>query len=402
MYQPIELNAGVKYTFAPFSPSIYFKKLDDRIHPFFEIEPNFSNTWNVKIGYGMRTIRLNGKINVGSGISLGYGYEYPFLNFHGASFGSCQFSIVYDIDKIPQTPKQIQVPSQRIIFEMPENSMKLESRFVVCSSVNALEILEKQITRVIDDSLTEEEITSLTYFELGTLDSNKTSSPLYFKTKSLDAYYPDIRSVGNFTPIYKTTIDSIIHQMKRNEETKLEIISTKGVTKRATGIQNYLLKAKGVSQKQVAVTTPVYDDNADSLRIYRKISKHAILSKEFLTVLSHESTTFHIIPIYMNDYQNNWSLCIYNSSGEVVREFSGHGTIPEKINWDWRYENGSFIEPDLYYYSIEWFDENGQLQQSNPRIIDVQKIKRNLTITVTKRKKFLGNGVKNYGLRLNR
>lgn len=402
IYQPRVLSFGIKYIYGSLSSSVYFKKLNGQINPFFEIEPNFSNNWNLKLGYGMKTMRMDGLIKVGAGISLGYGYEYPFSSLHGASFGSCRLSMIYNIDDVPQLPKQIQIPSQRIIFEMPENSMKLKPRFVVYSSVNALEIVQKQLTRIIDDSLTNEEIASLTYFELGTLDSNKTSSPLYFKTKSLDAYYPGIKRVGRFTELYKTTLDTIICQLRYNKEIKAEIISTKGVTNRAAGIQNYLMTADGVIQKQVEVVAPICHDIEDSLKKYPKISKNNILPKEALTVISHESTRFYITPIYLNDYDDKWSLSIYSSSGKIVKEFYGTGEVPEKINWDWKNEKGHFIEPDLYYYTFKWIDENGEIQLSNPRIIDVQKIKRNLTITITKNKKFIGNGVKKYGLRLNR
>ena len=400
--QPMELTFGLKYSFSAISSSFYMKSIESNMHPFFEIERNFWENWKARLGYGMKNVFLSGLVHVGYGLSLSYEYEYPFSNLKDTSLGSYSLCVNYNIDKIPRLPREIKRPCQRVIFKMPKNGMKLQPRFVVYSSVNALEIFEKQITRAFDDSLNKAEISSLTNFEIGVLDSTKINSPLYFKTHPLDAYYPDVDRAGHFTNLYNTALDTVIRQLSENKNLEMQIISTKGVTNRAAGLQNYFLKSSGIKGNQVRVAAPIYRDKSDSLMKNQKISRGAIQPRESISVISDKTTTFYLVPIYMERYNNNWALSIHNSSGKIIKEFSGLGKIPEQIRWDWKDTKGQFIQPDLYYYSIKWIDDTGQAQVSNPRIIDVQKIKRNLKITITKKKNFNKEHIKKYGLKLNR
>ncbi|MBN1351367.1 type IX secretion system membrane protein PorP/SprF [candidate division KSB1 bacterium] len=400
--QPMEFNFGMKYIFSSLSSSIYFRGTRSKIIPFFEAERNFSDYWKAKLCYGMKTLQISGLVNLGAGISLGYEYHYPFSDLMGTSFGSYSLCIVYNTDTIMRLPQEIRRSCKQITFEIPQNKMKLQPRFVVYSSVNALEILEKQITRVFDDSLSKDEFTALTNFELGTLDSNTVNSPLYFQTSVIDAYYPEIKRVGHFTKLYKTALDSISRLIKEDESLKVEIISTKGVTNRAAGLRNYLKKAARVSEDQITVSSPIYKSEIDSLHKNQRIVLREIADNESLVAINHRRTTFYIVPINTTGFKNKWALTIQNSSGEIVREFSGEGNIPEKITWDWKDRNGHFIQPDLYTYCIKWIGESGQMHVSNPRIIDVQKIKRHLKIRITKKANFNKDGVKKYGLKLNR
>jgi hypothetical protein len=85
-----------------------------------------------------------------------------------------------------------------------------------------------------------------------------------------------------------------------------------------------------------------------------------------------------------------------------VKEFSGEGFIPQKITWDWKKDDSTFVAPGLYYYTFHWFGLDQHPRVSNQRIIDVRKIKRNLTVTVSKSPRLLEENVKKIGIRLNR
>jgi len=400
--QPLELSGGIKYGFGNFSTSIYLRKVDQDVSPFFEIEPNISDNWQVRLAYGMQALHLEGYLNVIKGIALGYSYDYPVSSFHGASFGSHQFHFTYFIDKRPGLPTQLDLGNLELPFNMPENDLWFESRFEVYSAVTSLEIIEKRIFRKIDSALEEGEIDYLVNFELGQLDSAANGAAQFFSTKSVGAYYPEVRRVGIFTEAYQTTLEKIDSLMQRNPEIKTEIITTKRSSHRAAGLQNYLIRNENIDQGQVDVVMPQYTSTYDSLYKNQQVTFSNLKPSESLTVVNHEATTFYIFPIYIENYDQEWKLLIYTSQDKVVKEFHGVGQIPPQINWDWKNDDGQFIEPGLYYYTFQWFDAEGRIQQSNPRIIDVRKIKRNLTVTVSKEPRLLEQEVKKIGIRLNR
>lgn len=401
-YQPNEISGGIRYGFTHFATSLFFRRTGSDIYPFFEIEPTVSEKWRLRLGYGMNAIRLAGQVELLQGFAFGYSYDYPVSQFHGVSFGSHQLRLTYFLEKRPGLPDKLELTNLELPFKMPENELWLEPRFEVHSSVTCLEIIEKHIFRKIEPDLTDDEILYLRNFELGELDSSANSIAGFFSTKSIGAYYPKINRVGNFTELYQSTLDTINSLMEQDPNLKTDIITMKQSGNRAVGLQNYLTKPADINQRQVDVVLPVYKSKLDSLFKTEKIQRSQLKEYDSLTVVNHESTTFYIFPIYIENYNQEWKLHIFNSQNQLVKQFHGHGDVPQMIQWDWKKDNSEFIEPELYYYSFRWINSYGQPRQSDPRIIDVRKIKRNLTVLVSKKPRLLKQKVNKIGLRLNR
>jgi len=400
--QPMEVYGGLKYGFNHFGSAFYFKKVASDFYPFFEIEPNFSEAWQIRLSYGMKSLQFDGAVNLFSGMSLEYFYNYPFSDFYGASFGSHGLSLTYYLDKKPSVPEQLAADACELPFELRENDLHFESRFEVYSSVTSLEIIEKRIYRRIEADLDAEALEYLINFELGELDSAANGEAQFFDTREIGAYYPEIRRLGNFTGLYQTTLEKIDSLMAENKNLRTEIIAAQKAGNRAAGLQNYLLNRSGIEREQVAVVLPVFKNPVDSLTKRQKISINQIRPVETLTVVTHDSTTFRIFPVYMENYVRPWKLRIMDADQVIVKEFQGDGSIPGRIIWDWRKDDQTFIEPGLYYYTFHWVDPDNHPRVSNPRIIDVRKIKRNLTVTVSKSPRLLEENVKKIGIRLNR
>lgn len=400
--QPLEIYGGLKYGFNHFGSAFYFKKVESDFHPFFEIEPHFSEAWQIRLSYGMKSMQFDGAVNLYRGLNLEYFYNYPLAELYGASFGSHGLSLTYYLDKKPFLPEQIAADACELPFEMRENDLHFESRFEVYSSVTSLEIIEKRIFRKIESGLDEEAREYLINFELGELDSAANGEAQFFNTREIGAYYPEIRRQGNFTGLYQMTLEKIDSLMGENKNLRTEIIAIQKSGNRAAGLQNYLLNRSGIGREQVAVVLPVYKNPADSLLKREKITINPIRPFETLTVVTHDSTTFRIFPVYMENYARPWKLRIMDADQAIIKEFQGDGAIPGKIIWDWRRDDRTFIEPGLYYYTFHWVDPDNHPRVSNPRIIDVRKIKRNLTVTVSKSPRLLEEKVKKIGIRLNR
>lgn len=400
--QPMEFYGGVKYGLSRVNAAFYFKKVKENFYPFFEIEPNFSDAWQIRFSYGMKSLQFDGAVNLFKGINLEYFYNYTLAEFYGTSFGSHGLSLTYFLDKKPSLPVQLTDNTFELPFDVPENRLNLNSRFEVYSSVTSLEIIEKRIYRKIDDDLNDEALEYLINFELGELDSAANGAAQYFNTKSIGAYFPEVRRVGNFTQSYQITLEKIDSLMAKNKKLKTEIISTRKASNRAAGLQNYLINRAPVERQQVDVVMPVYKNRTDSLRKRQKLSSEQVKPVETLTVVTHDSTTFRVFPIYMEKYTRPWKLEIVSANRDLIKEFKGVGEIPAKIVWDWKKNDGTFIEPGLYYYTFHWFDQDNHPRVSNQRIIDVRKIKRNLTVTVSKSPRLLEDNVKKIGIRLNR
>ncbi|MBN2092128.1 type IX secretion system membrane protein PorP/SprF [candidate division KSB1 bacterium] len=401
-YQPVELIGGVKYGFGKFNTSFYFRKSDQDFHPCFEIEPILAPNINIRLGYGMQALRLDGMMDVYEGFAVGYCYDYPISEFHGSSFGSHQISLTYFLDKEPGLPEKLKPNNLNLHFQMPESDLWLQPRFEVYSTVTSLEIIDKQIVRKLDSTLTEDELKSLINFELGGLDSSATYEPQFLPTRSVGAYYPDVKRVGFFTKGYQETLDQLDSLMQDNTNLKTEIITTRNSSHRAAGIQNYLMKNNQVKQEQVDVVLPVFHGKSDSLEKSKTLIQGGLNPTEYLTVLTHEFTKFYIFPIYFENYDREWKLRIYDSHDNLVKEFKGKANVPHEIIWDWRRNDQTLIAPDLYYYTFLWTSSDDKVFESPPKIIDVRKIKRHLIVTVTKEPKPIQKNIKKIGIRLNR
>ncbi len=401
-YQPIELIGGLKYGFGKFNTSFYFRKSDQDFHPFFEIEPIIAPNINIRLGYGMQALRLDGLIDVYEGFAMGYSYDYPLSEFHGSSFGSHQICLTYFLDKEPGLPEKLKPNNLDLRFRMPESELWLQPRFEVYSTVTSLEIIDKQIQRKFDPTLTEDELKSLINFELGSLDSSATYEPQFLPTRSVGAYYPDVKRVGFFTIGYQETLDKLDSLMQRDTNLKTEIITTRNSSHRAAGIQNYLMKNKPINQEQVDVVLPVYHGKSDSLEKSKILTQGGLTPTENLTVLTHDFTKFYIFPIDFDSYDREWKLRVYDSHDTLVKEFKGSGNVPHEVIWNWHRDNQALIAPDLYYYTFLWTSSDGKVFESPPKIIDVRKIKRNLIVTVTKEPRPIQKNVKKIGIRLNR
>lgn len=396
--QPLELSSGIKYGFGKFCTSFYIKKIDKDLYPFFEIEPDVSDIWKARVAYGMDALRFDGLISLFNGFELGYTYDYPVSSFHVASYGSHMFNLTYFIDRHPGLPTPVKNNDFEIPFRLVENNLELQPRFEVFSSVTSLEIIDKRIYRKIDPQLSDEELSYLVRFEMGALDSSTDGSAQHFSTHQVGTQYPEVKRRGIFTENYQYTLEKINELMESDSSLTTEIITSKGSSNRAAGLKNYLTRQAGLQQEQVAVVLPE-DKN---ISVLDKIQRSTLKLFETLTVVTHDSTVFHIFPIFMDKYERAWKLRIVNSQDKLIKEFSGIGDVPSKIHWDWKKEDMTIIEPQLYYYTFHWIDEKGQSKSSEPRLIDVRKIKRNLTVTVSRKPRKIDKNVKKIGIRLNR
>ncbi|MDZ7262386.1 MAG: type IX secretion system membrane protein PorP/SprF, partial [candidate division KSB1 bacterium] len=400
--QPLSLDGGIRYSLGTLTSLINLTYMEDELSSVFSVEHNISESAVLQLGYGMKALRFQGKFHLYKGISLEYGHEYPVADFWGTSFGSHRVCLIYQFDRMPNLPEISRPKELRLPFTIVQNKLELQPRFFVYSSVNTLEIVDKKITRIIEKGITANELSYLAAFELDFLDSSKVDTPSQFNTRPIEGFYPEVKFQGNFTKSYRNTLNKILNLMKEKNDLETYIITNVGASNRALGMYNYFLNNPNISKEQVKIVAPAYWGKPDSLVKVRQLTPESIPPIETLTVISHDSTVFHIVPIYFDDYQKDWSLRIFNSSGELIKQFKGQGKVPTEITWNWRKDDGEFIEPDLYYYRFQWRDAGDQIQQSNPRIIDVKKIKRELTVRITKEGRYLDKGVTRLGLRLNR
>jgi len=75
-----------------------------------------------------------------------------------------------------------------------------------------------------------------------------------------------------------------------------------------------------------------------------------------------------------------WDLSIVNSRGKIVRVFSGAGSLPGKIQWDWRDDAGRIVPPGRYLCGLRVRTPQGNKRLARSQPIAVAYIKRKVMI----------------------
>jgi hypothetical protein len=140
------------------------------------------------------------------------------------------------------------------------------------------------------------------------------------------------------------------------------------------------------------ILEPAAKSSNDSLAA-EKAGTPWVNSEESLTLLSHNSTKFQIVPVFIERYVKEWQFLIEDSNGQTIRRFQGKGMPAEELEWDWTDAQGKLIPPGIYYYYLQWRDHNGDTHASEKKTIHVQKLLRNITIEITKKPKNIGDDI---------
>ncbi len=381
--EPLELFGAASYSYSYFKGTVELVNgrygLDTRVHT----ELFSTRGYYARIGTNTTFDRgyLEAQMHVYGGASVNYQFELPFNDLVSETNGSHMFSLVYEFNRVPPLPERRtagvvipEVKRTRTVAELP-------SAVVLTSTTDHLEYKEVNLTRRIDErTITDEDLSHLSAYDVGNLESSQDYYRMPYRGRHPEtAPLPaTIEPEQVITDHYRQTLN-FIRDYIINRSNEMELVIEDGTQIRAAGLRN---RFRNESGRELPISVTYRADEIDSARYATPVSRDLLRDQQVI-VLTPE--TARIRPIKAGEVTaNGWILRIYSGNGDIVAEVSEESDFPEIIEWNWRLDDGSIIDPGLYTYSVHWMNETGSWQETGRRYLYVQKITRNITIDITR------------------
>ncbi|MFQ5602572.1 MAG: type IX secretion system membrane protein PorP/SprF [bacterium] len=389
VYEPFKSYFGVVLTFGALRAAFSATHAEGQFHPETSIGSAFAHAGYFMLGFNDKAVQVEGQLRITGPLSINYRYDYTLFDGQSVGNGSHQITLIHEFDRKPALP-EIKVPEEFLLrFEPPDKPLVEESKFYIYPSLDKLEIIHKKLTRFIDPNVNQGALSQLSAADIGVLDSTKTETYLPFVKDTVDqAILPDPQELS-LSGNYRAFIEKISEDLKINKSLKTQIFTPGESMSRAVGLREFL-QIDSTAAKQVAFLHTTYKSKQDSLRAAEKLGQRFIQPRESLLLLSHNSTTFSIIPVSQIHFAQSWRFIIENKRGEKVRIFQGIGMPPDQIVWDWKTAEGELVSPGTYHFYMIWQDNQQTQHTSEKYNLFVQKIIRNITIEVTNKPKPTG------------
>lgn len=364
--QPYQFDFGVRYSYKFISTTLNVNVLDQSPSYSCMVESYFPGRGIIRMGYGTKSAKLEGQLNLVRGFSLIYGYEYPLFDFNEISTGSHQLCFVYDF---AYNRFHIKEEAGSIVTD----ALISDDLFVTMSD-DRLQIMKKKMKRDFCDQITNSHIELLMEPELGEIDSSQTDEKFFKPEYKYGARLSDKHMNPKLTENYQQYLQKI--SAAHEDADRIQVLVTPANEKRLQGVAKNLQTADNATFKPKSIaggsTTKLEKGN---IQYFREIE-----------LMFPEKVTFHIKGDKLN-YVHNWLLEIYDYDGHVLRTFQSPDDQFPQIEWDWRDAEGNLLPPDTYFYLFRWRDVHGNLLTTRRRDFSVEKIVRSLNVEVLSKPK---------------
>jgi len=384
VYLDREFFAGATYTHGPFKGTLEIMNqphgLDARMYvELFSSHGNFVRTGS---HIGFDNVHIEGQMHISGPFSVNYNYELPTSGILGQSGGSHMLSLIIEFDRLPRLPDRVRPPTYQLSFEEPTIDPVIEPRIYASSNIEYLKYYEKQLIREIDDNIPDESLETLSEYDLGAIDSVFSQVQYPYEMEQLSPVPSEIEFTTTISPHYQRILDEIGLLPRVEPIHPISIVTDEDNVMKAFGIHN-ILRDTEPTPGDIHVGTPRFESVEDSIRYHTRIDRSTIVPFEEMILLDPDETSIRLYPVYVNPTVRQWTLIIENNENYPVKRFSGTGTIPDALTWDWHDDANTLIEPGIYSYYMRWEDADGTIRESDRRQIYVQKFLRKITIQVT-------------------
>jgi len=385
---PLRYDLGIQYRAGRVHPSVNVGVEDGTVR--FRLRFGvavWDDIW-ARFDYQRDNLGFEGQMRFYKGLHFNYRYQYPLNELSAFSKGSHALAIVYDFTKILEIPvlPDIQYQPEPVELESTGGEIPIEGDFCILSSLNQMEIWEKNITRKVDADVPMEFIRR----NYKKIFDDLRDDVLREDTGGI-TFYPDTLEglVGSYSRNYISSLDSISGYLWETDSTETRIYARDEDVFRAENIRGVIANKSQTTGDRISLHklgTPSSEMEAAGTVSWNERDLSLLNNTESLTVLSEERVVFDILALNQNLYSKKWSLLIEDTEKNAVKTFSGVGDVPPRIEWDWYDQNGELIEPGWYSYLFRWEDNEGRQKESSPGKIHVKKNKKDILIELTKKK----------------
>ena len=382
----VEVYSGVTYAYGPMRASLELNRREivgTTALLSVEVYSTAGHYARATSDLGFAQARIEGQYYVGGPLSINYSYDLPTSELLGPSSGSHQFTLIYEFGRSPSVGPPPVVPPTSIPFGMNDPDAELLPMVYVTTEADYVEVYEKRIKRRFDPNLSEQAIASLSWADIELADSSFNAYTLPFKVDPIRPISEDVRFPTPISSNYESSLARIGTQLAGDAVEGLSIVGRDSLVEKVMGIRNRVVLEEGAPRDRVEIGTPLFASNADSVLFNTALTRQDIVPQEVIEYATPGATVFYLYPFQVDasDLQQ-WSLVIVDQQDREVQRFSGVGTLPEQIAWDWRANTGGYVEPGTYQYQVFWQERGAEMRQSMRNRMYVKKFVRQVTIDI--------------------
>lgn len=348
---PKEVSGAIGYQLGMFTPTLLVHDNGIEIKYGFSVAYEKSNIGRLRLGYERTMpVKMEASINLTKKSQLHYGMDFPNEGTSGASYGTQEF--VYS-----------QILAKKPVIGQPE----------ILFSTKKLDIIYETQVRVLApdikaaDLQNSGELMGQYFTPIGHKDDL-----LFVKAGALSRFETDeIRQKRHLR-----IIRSIGQNIYQNPTSKVVIWADKRTLEDAKEIK-YLLESKARLTAENINIAKIKKQTAFDLAGFEPGRKMVKRSKPRL---SKERLLVHFRVSSRTRKTNGWQFVIKDSYGKPVRIFSGKGSLPKSLVWDWQDMDGHTATAGVYTGFLTVKADGNVERNARSADLPVYNIKRTVTM----------------------
>jgi len=318
---PLDISASLGYRFRHFMPTLLIQ--DDGVSLRYGLAFSLihQNMGLVRFSYENDVpFKLEAQLNLTRNSSLQYGLDLPSETVRSVSLGTHELVYTYTFEREPDigqpeillSTRQLKILEETIIRSMPSN---LTLAAVENSEEVAAEYLDNQIHLQ----------NSLVVKAGALLDQAETP--------------PEQRQ-------RHVHLGSTIQQvLKNNPDLRVILHTDESSLTDARQLKNYLITENIVSPAKIGIAKLKISDQANLVGF---IPGQEVKTNESPRLSTADLKLNFKVPGRTRRLKT-WKLVIQNKDKQVVKTYQGNGSLPDKLVWDWKNDQGQLTPPGEYH-----------------------------------------------------
>lgn len=353
--QPRFMAFGLAYDLGLFAPSLTWNHDGVQRLWGFELATSVNNLAALRLSYErFGPIRMEAQFHLHRNAKFAYGVNFPSGALSGASSGTHELKYQHVLGREPEVGAPV------LVLSTARMNVTIERHIRLAEADVPLEVL-------------------------GTLPS-------------MSAEYVDPRErLGNFMLVPLVGMAEQVPS-EHLRGARRELARAVAFTAQEVSVNNIALRVASGAGEQARTFEKILkqESNGSISRIlvgYQKTRAQASLSKfrsgkvinEAQTpLLSHAQVDINIVVPGTRRIVQAWRLDILAPNSEVVKSFSGSGTLPEKLVWDWRNAAQEIVSAGQYRCRLITTSKAGR-QYSAKADIEVTRTHREITLRIAQK-----------------
>lgn len=342
----------------------------------FGVEIPFEGYGLLRSEVGRNRFSLEAETPVFRNWFFNYRFDYPLSSLNKASYGTHRFGFILDLHRLPPLPKAMVFPGisgAEIPIVKKRAAAEPKGQIFVFSDADRVIARKRRVLRKVEESIDPASLVSLFPEDLGDIsgmEQNLESHGL----PEMDAADPTLSPENIYSPKYYGVLEGIGFQLQRANKAT-EILAFSGAERRANALLNVITGGRTAIRSKVPVFLP--ERSPMETVSVRNLLK---LNQELQQVKAPEITHFAVLQPFLKKFQGRWKFEIRTMTNSVIYSILGEDTLPETLEWNWKYPDGTIVPPGYYFYVFS--TDDGQDEWIAQAHGEISIIHRNRTYSI--------------------